>query len=164
MRGRIRTLAVVAAGIGVIVAGALLSPDGDASARSAWVAEPPSGEPRYSGPDPAREDVLGDFDFATAAAGAGPAQARGSALHASECVAARAHDGPADDEQLITMVSRLTDRGWRVTRRRTAPTAVAMAKGTWDVTIIPEGPTDPPFLSLLALRITPACEKLLDSR
>ncbi|MFF4100763.1 hypothetical protein [Streptomyces sp. NPDC001903] len=156
MNNKVKGLAVVAAGLGVLVAGGLLAPDGEGSSRGGWKAEPASGAAEYTGPDPVQEEVLQDFEAATTATGVGPA---GDGVNAVGCVAARNHLGSTSGAQLTVIVDRLAGRGWRVTQRRTTPVAVALTKGAWSLVVTPEPPGGTPYLSLLAIRDTPDCEE-----
>ncbi|MFF3014761.1 hypothetical protein [Streptomyces sp. NPDC057939] len=159
MNNKVKGLAVVIAGLGVLAAGGLLSPDGKSSAGNGWKAEPDSGAPKYTGPDPLQEDVLQDFNSVAASAGLGPGIAGGGVVNAAGCVAAQNHIGTTSDAQLTVIVDRLADHGWRITQRRTAaPVAVALSKGTWSLVVTPDPPGGTQYLSLTAIRNTPACE------
>lgn len=158
MNNKLKGLAVVIAGLGVLVAGGLLAPDGESSARGGWKAEPASGSPRYTGPDPAQDDVLQDFDSVTASAGVGPGTPH-TAPEMPGCAAARNYPGSTSATQLTLILDRLADRGWHITQRRTAPVAVALSKGTWSLVVSPEPPGGRTHLALLALRGTPACDE-----
>lgn len=158
MNNKLKGLAVVAAALGVLVAGGLLAPDDKSSAHNGWKAEPAAGSPEYTGPDPAQEDVLQDFESAAASAGMGPGIPH-EAANATGCAAARSHPGPTSETQLTVVVDRLADRGWRVTQRRSAPVAVALSKGTWSLVVTPEPPGGRTYLSLMALRDTAPCEE-----
>ncbi|MFD9369869.1 hypothetical protein ACFWA6_19545 [Streptomyces sp. NPDC060020] len=161
MNNKVKGLAGLTVGLGVLVAGGLLGPDGARSADHGWKTETASGGPGYAGPEPVHADVLQDLGSATESAGVGPAMAGDGVVNASECVAARNHSVEATDTRMTVIVDRLADRGWRVTQRRSSPAAVALFKGAWNLVVADEAPSGTPVLSLIAIHDIPACKEQL---
>ncbi|CAM5471536.1 hypothetical protein [Streptomyces avidinii] len=160
-RKRLKAAAFVLAGLGFIVGGSLLAPDPEPSG---WVAEPASSDPLYSGPGPTIEQVMADFEAATATAGLGPAAAPRSFM-VPGCLAPWESYEHVSDARWAALLDNLTGRQWRPTQRlkRTHTVASSLTKGTWHLLVVhAKRPGTREHLSLVAANSTPACEKTFE--
>ncbi|MFF3210848.1 hypothetical protein ACFYYB_09290 [Streptomyces sp. NPDC002886] len=162
--GRLKVLAVVAAGLGVVVGGSLLAPErAPASPRANWTAVPRSSlQPVYSGPEPTRDTVLEDFYVVTDDAEVGMDVGQGNPLREAwgDCAADYVSFEFVSDQQLVGLVNGLVARGWTVNHRMTEPVlAYTLEKGKWSLSTFAKAPNGALQFSLLALKGTPECEQ-----
>ncbi|WP_371615681.1 hypothetical protein [Streptomyces sp. NBC_00454] len=161
---RLKWLAVVAVGVGVVVAGSLLAPEArPAAPRGNWVKVDASAQQSvYSGPEPTQAMVWEDFDVVTADAGVGPDVDGGNPMLEAwgDCAAGYRSFEFVSDSQLTGLVNGLVARGWTMDARLTEPVlGYSLFKGGWRLDAYAKGPRNANHFSLLALKGTPECEK-----